>query len=294
MDGSSGRTKAALSALAGAACIGLSPIGVRLSEVGPAATNFWRFAFALPILALWALADRRKPSLKVTLWLLFAGVLFGIEVSLWAAAVVRTTVANATLLTNLTPVFGVGFGWLFLKERLNAPIALGIVVGLGGAALLALARAQAQAGAVHASGEAMFGDALGASAAVGYAGYLLVVRALGREAGVGAVMFWATLAAALVAASAGAALHEQFLPRSLDGWLIVVGLGLVVHVGGQGLIAYGVGRLPIALSTVLLWMQPLVAALLSWIMFDEKLSPLALTGAALVLVGMFTVQRARA
>jgi len=71
-------------------------------------------------------------------------------------------------------------------------------------------------------------------------------------------------------------------------------LGLVVQVGGQGLIAFGVGRLPIAISTVLLWMQPLVAAALSWIMFNEELSPLALGGAVLILAGIYTVQRSRA
>ena len=62
---------------------------------------------------------------------------------------------------------------------------------------------------------------------------------------------------------------------------------------GKGLIAYGVGRLPIAMSTVLLWMQPLVAAVLSWIMFGEALTPLALAGAALILGGVYMVQRSR-
>jgi drug/metabolite transporter (DMT)-like permease len=41
-------------------------------------------------------------------------------------------------------------------------------------------------------------------------------------------------------------------------------------------------------------MQPLVAAALSWIMFNEKLSPLALGGAVLILAGIYTVQRSRA
>ena len=60
------------------------------------------------------------------------------------------------------------------------------------------------------------------------------------------------------------------------------------------LIAYGVARLPIAVSTVLLWTQPLVAAALSWALFGEALGPLAFVGAALVLAGIYVVQRARA
>jgi drug/metabolite transporter (DMT)-like permease len=80
------------------------------------------------------------------------------------------------------------------------------------------------------------------------------------------------------------------MPR---GWVLLVALGVIVQVGGQGLIAYGVGRLPIVASTVLLWMQPLVAAVLAWVLFGEALGSLAFAGAALILAGIFTVQRNR-
>jgi drug/metabolite transporter (DMT)-like permease len=119
------------------------------------------------------------------------------------------------------------------------------------------------------------------------------VRALGKSVSVGAVMFWATLAAAAVSATLSIALGETMLPRTLVGWLLVIALGVFVQVGGQGLIAYGVGRLPIVISTVLLWMQPLVAAVLSWWLFGEALGPLALVGAALILGGIYAVQRSR-
>jgi drug/metabolite transporter (DMT)-like permease len=68
---------------------------------------------------------------------------------------------------------------------------------------------------------------------------------------------------------------------------------VLVQAGGQGLIAYGVARLPIVVSTVLLWAQPLAAAALSWVMFNERLGATALVGAMLVLAGLFVVQRAR-
>jgi hypothetical protein len=54
MNYANGGVKAVLAAAGGATLLGLSPIFVRLSELGPQATNFWRFALALPILAVWA------------------------------------------------------------------------------------------------------------------------------------------------------------------------------------------------------------------------------------------------
>lgn len=290
----SGQGKAALAALTGGALLGLSPIAMRLSEVGPHASNFWRFLLALPILALWAGLSRPIPTVPQTGWILFAGVLFGIEVSLWGAALGLTTVTNATLLANLTPVFAALFGWLWFRERLSGPVMAGVALSLVGAAMLAFARAEAAAGPTGDPATGWFGDALGLCAAVGYAGYLLILRMLGKQVNVGAVMFWATIGAALVALSLALIFHEPLLPQTLHGWLILLSLALIVQVGGQGLIAYGVGRLPIVASTVLLWMQPLVAAGLAWILFSEQLGALALFGAVLVLAGIYVVQRSRA
>lgn len=289
----SGQGKAALAALTGGALLGLSPIAMRLSELGPHASNAWRFCFALPILAVWAAIDRPGPGAGQTGWILFAGVLFGIEVSLWGAALGLTTVTNATLLANLTPVFAALFGWLLFRERLRGVAMAGVATALAGAVLLALARAQAAAGPGVGPETGWIGDALGLSAAVGYAGYLLILRRLGRGVSVGAVMFWATLSAFAVALTLALLLSEPLWPQTLRGWLVLALLGLVVQVGGQGLVAYGVGRLPIVASTVLLWMQPLVAAALAWIMFGEALGAMAFAGAALILAGIYIVQRHR-
>lgn len=279
---------AVVAVLIGATLLGLAPIGVRLSEVPPVATSLWRFIFALPVLALWALNDK-PASGRDTRLLLLAGVFFGLELSLWAVALTKTTVANATLLTNMTPIFAALFGWLLLKEKIAPAILLGGAIALCGAVLLAAGRA---AGPASANEEGL-GDLMAMGSAFGYAAYLLIVRSIGKRVGVGAIMFWAAVSAAAVAFVIALLLGEQLLPHSLRGWLILIGLGLVVQVGGQGLIAYGVGRLPIMVSTVLLWMQPLAAAVLSWLLFGEALGPLALFGAALVLAGLFLVQRSR-
>ncbi|MBL8537765.1 MAG: DMT family transporter [Hyphomonadaceae bacterium] len=290
-----GRTTAgaAMAALGGAALLGLSPILVRLSELGPQATNFWRFAIALPLLALWAAAARRAPSPSQTAWLLLAGLLFGFEVSLWAEALFHTTVVNATLFSNMTPLFAAAFAWFVFKERPRAGVYWGGALALTGALTLAIARARAGAGPAASAEEGWYGDALGFSSAIGYAGYLLIVRHIGGRASTGAVMLAATIAAALYALILSLAIDQPLLPATANGWAILFALGVVVQAGAQGLIAFGVARLPIAVSTIMLWMQPLMGAVWSWILFGENLGPLALFGAALILSGVYLVQRAR-
>jgi drug/metabolite transporter (DMT)-like permease len=282
-----------LAVMTGAALLGLSPIWVRLSELGPQATTFWRFALALPILLLWSLQPGPKPSAPQIRLLILAGVLFGLDISLWSAALGHTSVANATLLSNMTPVFAATFGWLVWKERLGAAVLFGGAVALAGAVTLALARVHADTGPAASDAEGWLGDGLGLVSAVWYAGYLLMVRGIGRSVSLGAVMFWSCLGALGLALCTTLIMGEALLPHSLRGWSILIGLALVVQIAGQGLIAYGVGRLPIAFSTVLLWIQPLAAAALSWMFFDERLGALAFVGAALILGGVWLVQRAR-
>lgn len=275
----------------GGALIGLAPIAVRLSDVGPFATNLWRFLFALPILAIWA-ARSGKTAARDIGWLLLAGVLFGIELNLWAVALTKTTIANATLLTNTTPVFAAAFGWFVFKERLGPSVLIGGATAMVGAVLLALGRVQGAVGPGSVQ-DGWIGDAIALTAALGYAGYLLIVRSLGSRVSVGAVMFWACVTSALFTFVLCLITGEPLLPHSWQGWAILVALGVLAQAAGQGLIAYGVGRLPIVVSTVLLWTQPLAAAALSWVLFSERLGPVALAGAALVLAGLYVVQRAR-
>ncbi|MGE3866276.1 MAG: DMT family transporter, partial [Hyphomonadaceae bacterium] len=255
---------------AGALLLGVGPILVRLSEVGPQATAAWRFIFALPVLALIALSTRRNrtPPNPQTLGVLaIAGVAFGLDIALWHASLFFTTVTNATLFSNMTPVLAAAAGWIFFRERVGWGFAAGAGASILGAAALAYSRAQGGRGDFSGDGLALF-------AAVWYAVYLVLMRGARRETPAAQAMFWTTSAALGVALTSSLLFGDVMLPQTLKGWAVLAGLGLIVQVGGQGLIAVGLGRLPIALSTVLLWLQPLAAAALAWFGFGEGLAPL--------------------
>lgn len=285
--------RAVLATALGAAIIGLAPIGLRLSELGPMATAFWRFVFALPILALAVgVSGKALPRGKIG-FLILAGAFFGIDIALWHLSLTLTTVLNATLLSNFTPIFAALGAWAFLKERIRPAFAVGAGLAVFGGAALALGRAQSGAG--PGGGEhGLAGDLVGVFSAVWYAAYLVMLRQARASVGVRAAMLATTFGAMLACLAATLIMGESFWPQSWRGWAIVIGLGAIVHVLGQGLIAYGVGRLAMATSGVLLWIQPVVAALLAWALFGEGLGWLGIAGAALVLGGVWVVQRGRA
>ena len=281
------RARAILCVAAGAALIGLAPIGLRLAqaEIDPQATAFWRFFFALPLLGVIALVVRApigRPGLLAA-----AGIAFGAEIGVWHVALTLTSVANATLFSNMTPIVAALAGWLLLKERISGGFALGAAIAIAGGGLLAFGRASP-------GQSALIGDALGLLSAVGYATYLILLNRARRSVHVVPAMLVTTLFAMLVSLAAALALGERLWPQSAQMWALLIGMGVVVHVGGQGLIALGIGALPIALSTVLLWVQPVAAAAFAWVLFGEALGPWGLLGAACVLGGIYIVQRTRA
>jgi len=274
--------------LLGATCIALSPIFVRLSEAGPTATAFWRVALAVPALWLFHLArtERRFPG-ATGKWplLLAAGFAFAGDLAFWHASIQLTSVANSTLLANLASLFVTLAAWIFLRQRPRPAFLAGLGAALLGVALL-----------VHSSLEfsptGLAGDALGVVTAMFYAGYILAVKAL-RDRGETTLHLMAATSTitALVLLPVAIATGEPFFPATPVGWVILLGLALVSHAAGQGLIAYALAQLPAAFSSVGLLLQPVAAALFAWLLLAEPVVTLQIAGGLIVLAGIYLARR---
>jgi drug/metabolite transporter (DMT)-like permease len=274
--------------LVGAACIALSPIFVRLSEAGPTATAFWRVALAVPVLwILFFLKTKARSQRYSGKWplLLAAGFAFAGDLGFWHASVKLTSVANSTLLANLASIFVTLAAWIFLRQK---PTRL-FLAGLGAALLGVLLLVNAS---LAFSSTGLVGDALGVVTAMFYAGYILAVKAL-RDRGETTLHLMAVTSTitALFLLPAALASGETLLPATAFGWWILIGLALVSHAAGQGLIAYALAHLPAAFSSVSLLSQPVMAALFAWVLLSEALVPLQLAGGLIVLAGIYLARR---
>ena len=279
-----------LALIGGAMAIGFAPIFVRWSEVGLNATAFWRLALALPV--LWLLGRQlRVPVVpRQARGLLFAaGICFALDLCFWHASIALTSVANATVLANLTPVVVVLFYWLVLRQRPTMRFALGALLALAGAIGLAVASTGSKGAAAGRS--VLLGDLYGLITAVAYAGYLLAVARARASVSALRVTFVSTAVAMLVTGAVGLAFGENFWPATGSGWAVLAGLALLVHVLGQGGIIWALGQLPASLSSVVILIQPVVAAGLGWLWLGEALGVLDALCAALVLGGVLICRR---
>lgn len=282
---------ALIALLTGALGIAFAPIFVRLSELGPVATAFWRLGFAVPALWVWMALEpkgagraRRPSSLSDYGRLTAAGLFFAGDLAVWHWSIKYTSVANSTLLANFAPIFVTLVSWLVFKERFTRTFVLGLALALGGAVVL-------MGRSLQLSPDHLFGDALGLLTAVFYGGYILSVGRLRAEFSTATIMTWSGVVTGAALLPLALLSGESLIARTATGWAVLLGLALVSHAGGQSLIAYALAHLPAAFSSVSLLLQPAAAAVLAWVLLGEPLGALQAVGAAIVLTGILLARR---
>ncbi|MFP3944167.1 MAG: DMT family transporter [Alphaproteobacteria bacterium] len=277
--------------MAGAIAVGASPIFVRISELGPFATAFWRVALALPVLFLWHAWEQKtwrlEPPRAEARGLALAGVLFAGDLIFWHLAIRHTTVANATLFANFSTVVVALGAWLLLGERLTRRFIAGLALALTGAVLLSGATYQLDP-------DYLVGDAYGLITALFFGSYILAVRSARARTTAAGLMLWSGIVTAAALLVATLVMGEPLWPHSLYGWVVLTALAWISHAGGQGLIAYALGHLPAGFSSLVVLMEPLAAAVLGWLILAEALTLQQAIGGAVILAGVLLARERQA
>lgn len=273
--------------LAGGCAIAFAPIFVRLADTGPVASAFWRCSLAVPVLWIWLLAKRENGARHDfhSSALLLAGLFFASDLGVWHFSILYTSVANATVLANLAPIFVTLAGWMLWRRKVTRTFLVGMFVAIAG--MFVLVGPNFAAG-----GRPLLGDALGALTAVFYAGYFLAIKiARDARASTARLMAWSTTITAIALLPVALLMPQPFWPSSAAGWWVLAGLAIVSQVLGQGLIAYAFAHLPASLSSVSLLIQPVMAALFAWALFGEAIGVFQLAGGAIVLAGIWLARK---
>lgn len=282
---------AALAAIFAAVALSFSPIFVRASAIDPIATGFFRFFIALPFLWGWMVTDKlRQPhhqmpkSAQDYILLLGSGVFLAADIIFWHWSLQHTSVVNSTLFNNMTTIFVVFFGWLLFKERLSWGVLGGIAVALAGVFVMIGSDLLKGQGSLH-------GDLLALLSAVLYACYIMVVKKLRHTFQTPTILAWSALSSVYIMAVVSFTGETRIIPVTWQGWGVVLGLAFIVHLLGQGTMAYAMRHISAALSSVILTLVPFMSALMAWILFGEKVTLTKMMGGALVLGGIIITRR---
>ncbi len=207
-----------------------------------------------------------------------SGLCFGTDLALWNTGLVHTSVANATLLVNTTPLYVGLWSVLVLRQRLPPRFIGGAALALAGAALLL--------GVSWQDGRHTLGGLLSLAAAVFSTGYLLLMSAARRQAEAVPALFLAGCSATLVLGLYGWLRADPFSGFPAHAWAAFAGAAIVSQVAGVLGIVWALRYLPATSASVALLAQPVGTAILGWWLLGEPLGPAQTLGASAVLAGI--------
>ena len=277
---------ALLALIASAAAMGISPVFVREAGVGPYTSAFYRVFLALPLLWTWARLERRGPGAAVdpgwTRAQVAAGVFFTIDLFFWHLACLKTTIANATLLATMAPVWVMLLS-MVIGEKVTRPMLVGLAVCVAGGAVLV-------GSSWRYAPERLIGDLYGIATSVGFGLYFLAVRVARREASAGVILWRSSIVTAALLGLVALTLENAWSPATLGGVAALIAMASISHVGGQGLLAYALGHLSAAFSSLVIFLEAIAAALFGWLFFDESLGLLQGAGGLAILLGIWVAR----
>ena len=279
------RFTVAMSALiAGGIIMGFSPVFVREAEVGAFASAFWRTFFAMPVLAAWCLFDARsksaQPSQGISSLSVLAGIFFAGDLIFWHLAILNTTMANATFMVCLAPVWVAVLSPVLISEKSGKNSLAGLLMCLVGMGLL-----------IHSSmrlnPDRLLGDMFGIITSLFLGLYFIAIRAARKSESSSRLFANSTAVTTIVLLLAALLMEASIFPASTKGWLSVASLGVLTHALGQGLVAVAIGVLSAMFSSLVIFLEAVAAAFFGWLIFAEELDSIQLIGGAIILAGVW-------
>ncbi|WP_447758033.1 DMT family transporter [Sphingopyxis fribergensis] len=280
-DGAGAGRWAFVALIAGNVALSLGAMLVRLADTGPTASAFWRMTIALPLILLFAWREMggRAPP-RPAMWIAaVAGIFFALDLATWHIGILHTKIANATLFGNCASLLLVLWGVFLTRTLPRGWQALAVLLAFAGSALL-------MGQSYEMSREYLLGDLLSLLAGVLYTCYVILMQRVRDTLAPWTALGIASVVSVPVLLGAALALGETIMPRD---WTPLILLALTSQVVGQGLMIWSLPRFPPLVLGLTLLIQPAIAALAGWLMFDELLGPVdifggMLVGAALVLI----------
>ena len=285
-----GERAARICAALGALAIAFSSTWVQLSHASASTAAIFRCAYAVPVLLVLALYEDRRYGPRA--WqdrraAVAGGVFMGIDLVLWDHSITDVGVGLATVLANIQVVLVPLIAWVAWAEQPTRRLLLALPATVAGVLLISGLIEHGAYGADPAAGAAY-----GVSAGIAYVGALLFLRRGGvdlrRPAG---PLLDLTLAATVASGVIGVIWGDaRFIPVFPGAWWLIT-LALTSQVLGWLLITISLPRLPAALTSLLLMIQPVGSMILGAVIFAEQPSPLQLLGVVIVLTAVVLASR---
>lgn len=228
----------------------------------------------------WGWWSKLKEERFTIVSIFFLGLCFYANQIVWSWSIENTSIANSTVLHNLTPIFTATGAFLWLDQYFSKVFVLGILISIAGAISLEIEVFSFEFS--H-----LLGDLAAIASAAFYSAYLLILEQLKGKVDLINIVFFYCLAGALFSLLVLVAQGDDLFPHSMRGWSAVLLLALVCQTLGQALIAFGIQRFSSSTVSLAHLLCPCMSAIEAWLIFGERLAVANIIGFSTILVGLF-------
>ena len=282
------RGRLALPAVAvGVLAVSAAAILIRLAEAPAIAVAFWRCALGAALLLPPALMRRERFPRGRDLYVgVASGVALGAHFGFWISSLDHTSVAASVVLVSTQPVFVAILAYLLFGERTSPLSFAGILAALAGTAVIA--------GDDSVGSAALLGNALALVGAVTIAIYVLIGRS-SRTGGIGVLPYSVVVysAAALALLPVALLFEVRLWGYSGETWLWLWAITLGPQIMGHTVFNWALRYVEASVISGTILAEPVVSALLAWLILSEKPGVATVVGGAVVLFGLFLLLRGR-
>jgi drug/metabolite transporter (DMT)-like permease len=264
----------------GVVAVSAAAVMIRLADAPAIAVAFWRCALGVAVLLPLALHRRERfPKGKALYVGVASGVALGAHFGFWISSLDYTSVAASVVLVSNTPVFVAILAYLAFGEKTTPLSFAGILVALGGA-----------------GSAAVFGNALAILGALTFTVYVLIGRRQRSAAEpVGFLPYSIVLYAAAAATLLPVAIvsGDRLWGYGGETWLWLWAITLGPQIMGHTVFNWALRYVEASVISGTVLAEPVVAALLAWLVLSERPAAATLVGGAVVLAGIFMLLRGR-
>jgi drug/metabolite transporter (DMT)-like permease len=280
------RGRLALPAVAvGVLAVSAAAIFIRLADAPAVAVAFWRCALGAALLLPPAAVRRERFPRGKTLYIgLASGVALGAHFGFWISSLDYTSVAASVVLVSTQPVFVAILAYLLFGERTSPLSFAGILVALAGTTVIA--------GDGSVGSAAIFGNMLALVGAITVAVYVLIGRS-SRTGGVGVLPYSIVVysAAALTLLPVALLLDTRLWGYPGETWFWLGAITLGPQIMGHTVFNWALRYVEASIISGTILAEPVVSALLAWLILSEKPGLPTILGGAVVLGGLFLLLR---
>lgn len=272
--------------------LSFSPIFTHWADASGIVTSFYRMLIAFLILLPFypkIFNTKTKGNSKQLTWHqvkfpILAGIFSGIDYALWGTAIKETSVANATLLNYVSPLWVSLIAIVFLKERYKNSFWLGLMLTLfGSVSVINIFN-------IH-LGFNIKGEGFAILSSFFYAGYFLLTQKGRTHLSTLQQLFIWLLVCCLTLGIIMALFRLPFFGYSRMTYLIFFLSAIVSQMLGYISLTYSLGKIPASIVSPSLTLQPVITALLAIPFAQQSLSIHQIIGGLLVLGGIYIINK---